>query len=71
MDEFDQVLQSALTAVTAQTTLLQIALDYHQLIATCLTLSVTLRASADMMLEPEAREHKKIVLWNDGLASIR
>ena len=71
VDEFVRVLQAAIMAVTVKTSLLEIALDYHQSLATYVTLISTLRSSTHMMLLPADAPAERVALWDDGLAEIR
>ena len=71
VDEFVRVLQSTLVAVTADTSLLEIALDYYQPLAIYATLVASLRGSTRMMLQPEDAPPKEVVFWDDGLSDIR
>lgn len=71
VDEFVRVLRSTLAAVMANTSLLDIALDYYQPLATYITLITSLQSSVHMMLSPQGAPPKKIEFWDDGLSSIR
>ena len=72
VDDFARVLQAALAAVVTNTSLVEIALDCYQPIATYVTLMAALRASVDTMLATERGPgSRKIALWDDGLGGIR
>ena len=72
VDDFVRVLQAALAAVVTNTSLVEIALDCYQPIATYVTLMAALRASVDTMLATERGPgSRKIALWDDGLGGIR
>ena len=70
VDNFVRVLGPALIAVMANTSLLDVALDYHLPIATYLMLIMTLRNSAQSMVSPET-ESSQVEPWDDGLSGIR
>ena len=70
MDEFIAKLKSVVTALTANTTMLDIALDYHLPLSTYLTVITSLRAGVDALLSP-AHKQEIVGVWNDGLSSIR
>ena len=71
VDEFVRVLQRALLGVVSDTSLLDIAINCQQPLATYVTLITTLRVTADTMLAPEDAPPKDVALWDDGLADIR
>lgn len=70
VDEFIAKLKSVVTALTANTTMLDIALDYHLPLSTYLTVITSLRAGVDALLSP-AHKQEIVGVWNDGLSSIR
>lgn len=71
VDDFISVLQPAIVGLISNTSLLEIALDYHQPLATYVTLIETLRTSAQLMLPLFESTPEKIAVWDDGLSGIR
>lgn len=70
VDNFVQVIGPEVMAMTANTGLLNVALDYHLPITTYLTLITTLRNSVQTMVSPGAAS-RDISIWDDGLVGIR
>ena len=70
IDELISVIRSAIVALVSNTSLLEIALDYHEQLAAYVNLIAGLEASEQSMSAPEERPDNDI-LWDDGLSEIR
>ena len=71
VEDFVQVLNQALSAVTASSSLLDVALDFELPVATYATLITTLRDNVQEMLLLGRGMPSEIAMWDDGLSGIR
>lgn len=70
VEQFIEVLKVALKVMLGESSLLEVAMDYHLALTTYVALAVALRVSAQMMMAPQDVP-KTIALWDDGLSGIR
>lgn len=70
VEQFMEVLEVAVRAMLDGSSLLELALDYHLMMVTYVTLKAALQASVQLILESEDVP-ETTVLWDDGLAGIR
>ena len=70
VERFVDVLQVAMNVTLSDSSLLDVAMDYHLALTTYITLMAALRASVQIMLTPKDAP-KTTALWDDGLAGIR
>ena len=70
VEQFVSVLQGAVRVTLGDSSLLDVAIDYHLALTTYIVLMATLRKSVQMMLAPHDAP-KAIQLWDDGLAELR
>ena len=71
MGQLMQVLQVATWATIDDSSLLDMALDYHLATTTYITLSAAVRASVQMAMPTLGGVPRAIVHWDDGLSGIR
>ena len=70
VDQFIEIVKVAVRVTLHDSSLLDVALDYHLAITTYITLMTALRASVTMLLTPKEAPGM-IALWDDGLVGIR
>ena len=70
MDELATTIKAAVRVTLHESSLLEVALDYHLALTTYMALMAALRATAQMMLQP-GDAPQTIALWDDGLDTIR
>ena len=70
VDEFVATIKVAVRVTLHESSLLDVALDYHLALTTYIALMAALQASMQMMLEPSDAP-TTIALWDDGLDTIR
>ena len=70
VEQFLQVLQTAVRVTLRDSSLLDVALDYHLVLTTYIALMAALRASVQMILKSKDAP-KTIAIWDDGLVGIR
>ena len=70
VEQFMATLELAMRAMLHDSGLLEVALDYHLALTTCVTLKAAMRASVQMILGSHDVP-RTTVLWDDGLAEIR
>lgn len=64
-------LRGAAEATVKDTSLLEMALDYHLPLATYVMLIVSLQTTIKMVLEPPGATNVEKIQWDDGLSQIR
>ena len=70
VEEFLKVMQVAMYVTLRNSSLLDVALDYHLALTTYATLTAALRASVQMLLKPRDAP-RTIATWDDGLEQVR
>ena len=70
VDEFMATIEVAMRVTLSNSSLLEMALDYHLALTTYIALMAALRASVQMALKPSDAP-RTIALWDDGLDKIR
>lgn len=70
VEQFRSVVQNALQALLIDSSLLDVAIDYHLALTTYTALMETLQKSVQILLAPDDTP-KAIQLWDDGLAELR
>ena len=70
VEEFVTIIRVAVHVTLHDSGLLDVVLDYHLALTTYIALMATMRASAQIMLQPSDAP-KAIALWDDGLGKIR
>lgn len=70
VDQFTGTLETAVRVILYDSSLLEVALDYNLVLATCVTLKMALRAGIQTTLESEDAS-KMETMWDDGLSQIR
>ena len=70
VDEFVATIKVAVHVTLHDSSLLEVALDYHLVLTTYIALMAVMRATAQMMLQPSDAP-RTIASWDDGLDSIR
>ena len=70
VEQFITIVDTAMRGMLCESSLLELALDYHVVLTAYLTLMAALRASVQMILKPK-ESLGAIVTWDDGLAGIR
>ena len=70
VEEFVATIKVALRVTLCDSSLLEVALDYHLALMTYMALMAAMRATAQMMLQPSDAP-RTIALWDDGLDKIR
>ena len=67
MEQFIAILDVAVRTMLIESSLLEVALDYHLALTTYITLRAALRKSVQLMLTPKTAP-RVIEEWDDGLA---
>ena len=70
VNEFVATIKVVARVTLCDSSLLEVALDYHLALTTYIALMAAMRASVQMMLQPSDAP-KTIALWDDGLETIR
>ena len=71
VEEFMVVLEAAIDVSIRNTSLLEIALDFHWALTTYLVMMAALRRSVQLMTESRKDAPEDVTTWDDGLSRIR
>ena len=70
VEQFTEVLEVVIKATLNDSSLIEVALDYHLTLSTYVALMIALRTSAQLALAPGSAP-ETTALWDDGLSQIR